>query len=172
MPSVSSVTSVPGHEATPQGALCRGTGAPAPHPRELRRCSAGLATVAESVTFTVRGLSVSVRDVVHGSAWWQGLVLAALLVLVVRPLLVGPLLLPLDLRPGERMFVLWSGLKGAVPILLGSYVLSAGVAGGRQLYGIVFVVVLVSVAVQGGPVPTVARWCGVPMTPAPGAEYI
>ena len=42
-------------------------------------------------------------------------------------------------------------------------VLVAEVAGAHELYQLVFVVVLVSVAVQGGLVPTVARWCGVPM---------
>lgn len=135
----------------------------APYKREIERFSSGVATVAEIVAFTVLGLTVSLDSVVSGPAWWQGLLLAALLVVVARPLLVWPLLLPLDLRPGEKAFVLWAGLKGAVPILLGTYVLAADVAGGRQLYGIVFVVVLVSVAVQGGLVPLVARRCGVPM---------
>ena len=40
------------------------------------------------------------------------------LAFVVRPLVVGALLLPSRLAGGERLFVMWSGLKGAVPILL------------------------------------------------------
>jgi cell volume regulation protein A len=42
------------------------------------------------------------------------LLLAVLLTLVVRPLVVGPLLWATRLRTGERVFVLWAGLKGPV----------------------------------------------------------
>jgi membrane protease YdiL (CAAX protease family) len=54
----------------------------------------------------------------------------AALALVIRPLVVGPLLLPVRLRPGEKAFIAWGGLKGAVPILLASLALSllAGLA--------------------------------------------
>ena len=82
---------------------------------------------------------------------------------MVRPVLVGLLLWPVALDRGERLFVLWSGLKGAVPILLGTYLLSAGVPGADRLYQIVVVVVAFSVIIQGGLVPTVARHAKVPM---------
>jgi cell volume regulation protein A len=59
--------------------------------------------------------------------------------------------------------VLLSGLKGAVPILLGTFVLGAGLGDTIRIYDVIFVVVAFSVLVQGGLVPTVARWCGVPM---------
>jgi cell volume regulation protein A len=58
---------------------------------------------------------------------------------------------------------MWSGLKGAVPILLGSYLVSAGVPHADRLYQVVVVVVAFSVIVQGGLVPTVARHTRVPM---------
>ena len=86
-----------------------------------------------------------------------------LLALVVRPLLVGLLLLVVDLNRGERLFVMWSGLKGAVPILLGTYILTDAGPDADRLYGVVVVVVAFSVIVQGGLVPTVARRLGVPM---------
>jgi cell volume regulation protein A len=82
---------------------------------------------------------------------------------VIRPLLVGALLVPVRLRLGERAFVLWSGLKGAVPILLGTYVLSEHIEGADRVYGVIFVVVLLSVIVQGGLVPTLGRLWRVPM---------
>lgn len=44
------------------------------------------------------------------------------------PLFVGVVLLPIRLSRAERTFVLWSGLKGAVPILLGTLVLVAEVS--------------------------------------------
>ena len=77
--------------------------------------------------------------------------------------MVGLLLLPIHISRGECLFVMWSGLKGAVPILLGTYILSAEVTDAERLYQIVVVVVAFSVIVQGGLVPTVARRAKVPM---------
>ena len=56
-----------------------------------------------------------------------------------------------------------SGLKGAVPILLGTFLLLEDVPQARRLYDIIFVVVLISVVVQGGTVPLVARKLRIPM---------
>jgi cell volume regulation protein A len=92
-----------------------------------------------------------------------GLTLAVLLTIVVRPLLVGLLLLPVRLAWGERLFVLWAGLKGAVPILLGTFLLTADVPDASRLYAVIVVVVAFSVIVQGGLVPAVAARLGVPM---------
>ena len=95
--------------------------------------------------------------------WSPGLTIAVLLIVVIRPVLVGIVTLPIRLTWGERAFVLWAGLKGAVPILLGMFILSADVAGGETLYAIIFIVVLISVVVQGGLVPVFARLFHVPM---------
>lgn len=59
--------------------------------------------------------------------------------------------------------MLFSGLKGAVPILLGSYLLASGLADSERLYAIVVVVVIFSVVVQGSLVPTAARVLRIPM---------
>ncbi|WP_426504648.1 cation:proton antiporter [Dactylosporangium sp. McL0621] len=135
----------------------------APYKAEIERFHSALASLAEIVAFTALGLTVSIASLAEGNAWLVGLGIAALLTLVIRPLLVGGLLLPMRLSGGEKLFVMWSGLKGAVPILLGTYLLSAEVPGAQRLYQIVVVVVTFSVIVQGGLVPAVARWCGVPM---------
>jgi potassium/hydrogen antiporter len=136
-----------------------------PYQREVRRVHASLASLGEIVAFAVLGLTINLQEVFTSDAWWIGLVLAVLLALVVRPLFVGALLIPVDLRRGEKVFVLWAGLKGAVPILLGSFALGAGVADAQEIYHVIFVVVLFSVLVQGGLVPWVARRCAVPMEP-------
>jgi cell volume regulation protein A len=138
---------------------------PAPYKGEIRRVLASVASLGEIVAFAVLGLTVGLTDLLSSHAWWIGLVLAALLTLVVRPLLVGALLLPVALRPGEKVFVLWSGLKGAVPILLGTFVFVAAIPDAQLIYDIIFVVVLFSVVVQGGLVPLVAQRCGVRMEP-------
>jgi potassium/hydrogen antiporter len=137
--------------------------AEAPFGAEVGRFTAALASLGEMVAFTVLGLSVPLVPLLTSSDLLVGLGIAALLVLVVRPLLVGVLLVPIRLRAPERMFILWAGLKGAVPILLGLFILGADVPDGARLYRLIFVVVLASVVVQGGSVPLVARLLRIPM---------
>jgi cell volume regulation protein A len=135
----------------------------APFKHEIERFHSSLAGLAEIVAFVVLGLTISLSQVVTTDIWWTGLALAVVLAFLVRPLLVGLLLLPVRLTVGERVFVLWSGLKGAVPILLGTYVLGSGGDSYRWAYEVIFVVVAFSVIVQGGLVPTMATRCRVPM---------
>jgi cell volume regulation protein A len=135
----------------------------APYKGEIERFHAALASLAEIVAFIVLGLTVGLHTLPDGGAWGIGLGLALLLTFVVRPLLVGLLLAPVRLTWGERLFVLWAGLKGAVPILLGTFLLTAGVPNASRLYAVIFVVVAFSVLVQGGLVPAVAHRLGVPM---------
>jgi cell volume regulation protein A len=112
-------------------------------------------------------LTVDLTALGQNHRWFDGIVLAAVLAIVVRPLAVGPLLLPTRLSRGERVFVMWSGLKGAVPILLASFAVLANVEDARRIYGIVFVVVAFSVALQGASIPFAAARLGVPMRSGP-----
>ncbi|RLV48265.1 sodium:proton exchanger [Nocardioides mangrovicus] len=135
----------------------------APYKLEIERFHSSLASLAEIVAFTLLGLTVSVHFLFTSGAWLEGLVLGVVLALVLRPVLVGLLLVPVRLRAGERVFVLWSGLKGAVPILLGTYILTSGEPHAGELYEVVVMVVAFSVIVQGGLVPFVAARARVPM---------
>jgi cell volume regulation protein A len=131
----------------------------APYRQEVLRFHAALASLGEVVAFALLGLTVDLDVLARTDVWLPGLVLGLLLALVVRPLLVAPLLLRSGLTRGERGFVLLTGLKGAVPLLLGSLLLPE--AHGARLYGVVVVVVLVSVLLQGTAVPALARRLGV-----------
>ena len=135
----------------------------APYKTEITRFSSGAASLAEIVAFAVLGLTVQLDDVLRPSVWLTGLGIALLLIFVIRPVLVGLVTLPIRIDWGERAFVLWAGLKGAVPILLGLLVVSSGTPGAHELYAVVFVVVLVSVVLQGGLVPPLGRLFRVPM---------
>jgi cell volume regulation protein A len=128
---------------------------------DVERFHTSLASLAEVVVFVALGLTV--HEVNLEPVWTDGLLIALILAFVARPLGIGPLLVPLRLRLGERVFVMWSGLKGAVPILLAAFALLQEVPGSERIYGIVFVVVAFSVIVQGGSVPFVARRLGIPM---------
>jgi cell volume regulation protein A len=139
----------------------------APYKGDIERFHTSLASLAEIVVFAALGLTFHFADLAHQNVWLDGLVLAALLALVARPLAVGPMLLPFDLRWGERLFVVWGGLRGAVPILLGTFALLEGISQGARVDNIVVVVVFLSVLVQGTSMPFLAPRLGVPMRAAP-----
>jgi cell volume regulation protein A len=128
---------------------------------DVERFHTSLASLAEVVVFVALGLTV--HKVNLEPVWTDGLLIALILAFLARPLGIGPFLVPLRLRHGERVFVMWSGLKGAVPILLAAFALLQEVSGSERIYGIVFVVVAFSVIVQGGSVPFVAKRLGIPM---------
>jgi potassium/hydrogen antiporter len=133
-----------------------------PYKDEVERFFTSLATLAEIVVFVALGLTIHLTGL-SGRVWVDGIVLALVLALVARPLAVGGLLIPAHLRAGERLFVMWSGLKGAVPIFLAAFAVLAGVQDANVIYGIVFVVVAFSVLVQGSTIPLAASLAGVPM---------
>jgi cell volume regulation protein A len=135
----------------------------APFKREIERFHSALASLGEIVAFVVLGLTVHLADLTRTDVWVPGLVLGASMALIIRPLWVGLCLIPAKLRRGELAFVLFAGLKGAVPILLGSLLLAANIPGAHQLYDIVIIVVAFSVIVQGSLVPTVVRALHLPM---------
>ena len=135
----------------------------APYKREVEHFHSGLASLAEVVAFVMLGLTVQLGDLVETDVWVPGVLVGAVLAFVVRPLVVGPLLARSGLNGREKKFVVFAGLKGAVPILLGNFLLVSGVPDAQRLYGIVVVVVLFSVLVQASLVPLVAHWLRIPM---------
>jgi cell volume regulation protein A len=143
-----------------------------PYQAEVRRFTGGLSSLAEIVAFTVLGFSVSWSAVLRPDVLLAGLLLAGVLILGIRPVLVGALLAPIRLQLGERAFVLLAGLKGAVPILLGVMIRESGLPGADRIASIIFVVVLVSVVVQGGLTPQLAAWFKVPMREVEQQPYV
>jgi cell volume regulation protein A len=135
----------------------------APYKGEIERFHTSLASLAEIVVFVALGLTIDLGSLDTVDVWLDGILLALILTFIARPLVVGALLTPAHLRRGERLFVMWGGLKGAVPILLAAFAVIAGVNQADRIYGIVFVVVLFSVVVQGTSIPFIAGHLGVPM---------
>ena len=133
---------------------------------EIERFHTSLASLAEVVVFVALGITVDVTDLLGSPRLLEGLALAVILALVARPLAVAPLLLPVHMRPNERLFVIWSGLRGAVPILLAAFAVLASVQDADRIYDIVYVVVAFSVIVQGSSIAFVARRLGIRMRPA------
>ncbi len=128
-----------------------------PQKGEIESFHSSLAGLAEIAAFVALGLTVSIGHLGTLGIWTDGIVLALVLAFLARPIAILLLLQPARLHRGERIFIAWGGLKGAVPILLGALAVLSGVDGSDDLYGIVFIVVLFSVIVQGSSVPYVAR---------------
>ena len=135
----------------------------APYKGEIERFHKSLASLAEIAVFAVLGLTVSIGDFDDNDVWLDGLLLAIVLAFVARPLVVGLLTMPARLRWGERLFVMWGGLRGAVPIMLGTLAVLEGIGDGERVYDMIFVVVAFSVLVQGTSIPYVAPRLGVRM---------
>jgi len=89
---------------------------------------------------------------------WQGLLIAAALTFVARPLAVVLCALPFRYSWRELTFLSWVGLKGAVPITLATFPLINNIPGATLTFDVVFFVVVVSALIQGWSLPLVARW--------------
>ncbi len=136
---------------------------PAPYKREIQRFHSSLASLAEIVAFVMLGLTMRLSALGNADAWSAGLAVAALLAFVIRPVLVGLVSLPVRLSRRERIFFLWTGLKGAVPILLGMTIAESGIPGAAKGYEVIFVIVGFSVTLQGGLVPALAHRLRIPL---------
>ncbi|MGH3736875.1 MAG: cation:proton antiporter, partial [Micromonosporaceae bacterium] len=130
-----------------------------PHRRAVLGFADGLAWSSQIGLFVLLGLLVSPERL--GSALLPALAIGLTLVLVARPLSVtGSALLPgTGPLPGwrDQAFLSWAGLRGAVPIVLATIPLSTGLDGGRDVFDVVFVLVVVFTVLQGTTLPWSAR---------------
>ena len=133
-----------------------------PYKSEIERFHGALAVLAEIAVFVVLGLVVRI-DSLTLEICVDGIALVLALAVLVRPPIVLAALAPFSFTRGERAFIAWCGLKGAVPILLAAFAVLQGVEDATTVFYIVFVVVLLSVVGQGTPVPWITRRLGIPM---------
>ena len=131
-----------------------------PHAAELNAFRLVLASLAEITVFVLLGLTVRAGTLDQPSVWLDGLAIAAALELAVRPAVTLTLLWPARMPRPQKLFIAWAGLRGAVPILLAAFAVLDGVRDAERMYGIVFVVVLSSVALQGSTIPWAVRRLG------------
>lgn len=125
----------------------------------------GMAWLSQIVMFVLLGLLSDPSRLVDVAG--HGLLIAAVLIFVARPIAVCLLLAPFRYSPRELAMVSWVGLKGSVPIILGTYPLMAGLPSGRLLFDMTFFVVFVSATFQGWSLSPVARWLGLQLPPRP-----
>ncbi|MFK2826463.1 potassium/proton antiporter [Bacillus sp. B190/17] len=119
----------------------------------------GLAWMMQIVMFMILGLLVFPEDLLDVA--WQGIALAVFLMVVARPIGVFVSLLFSKMNVKEKLFISWAGLKGAVPIILGTYPLVEGLEHGQLMFNVVFFVVLLSTVIQGTTISKAAELFGV-----------
>jgi cell volume regulation protein A len=111
--------------------------------------------VAQIGLFLLLGLLVSPHELVR--VWKPAAVVSVCLIFIVRPIATYVCLRPFRVPFRDMNFIAWVGLRGAVPIFLTLIPVLAGLPRGYLLFGLVFVVVVTSLVVQGWTVGLAAR---------------
>jgi potassium/hydrogen antiporter len=114
-----------------------------------------LGWLAQISLFLMLGLLVTPHQL--PPVFVRALLISAVLIVLARPAGVFISLAPFRWTMRENLFVAWAGLRGAVPIYLTIIPALAGFRHGDALFNVVFVVVIVSVIVQGWTLTPIAR---------------
>jgi potassium/hydrogen antiporter len=143
-----------GFLATYVSALVLGN-SPLPHRPATRGFAEGLAWLAQIGLFIMLGLLASPSELPAQIA--PALVCGLVLVFVARPLSVLLSTPFFGFSWREKALLSWAGLRGAVPIVLTTVAMTAGLHDADALFAQVFIIVVVFTLLQGPTLPWVAR---------------
>ncbi|NMM54003.1 potassium/proton antiporter [Paenibacillus aquistagni] len=122
------------------------------------RFNEGFSWMMQIMMFVLLGLLVFPGQLIRVT--WQALLLSFILMFVARPIGVWLSLMFSRFNSREKVLISWAGLKGAVPIILATFPLTANVEHGMLFFNVVFFVVLSSALLQGATVSWVADKLG------------
>lgn len=107
----------------------------------------GIANFSNVALFLLLGLLVFPKNLL--SVWKEGALIAFSLIFIARPVavLLCTALFRFSLK--ERLFIMWGGIKGAVPIVLATYPAVYGLDQGHFIFHVVFFAVVASCLLQG-----------------------
>ena len=126
------------------------------HKRSLIHFHEGIAWLMQIIMFITMGLLVKPSELLRLAP--QGIALAAFAVFIARPLSVFICFPGRSFSFREKIVVSWAGLRGAVPIILSTYILIAGIPHAMTIFNLVFFVTFASVLLQGSTIPHIANW--------------
>ena len=145
---------------------------PIPAKRTITAFHEGLALVAQLGMFLTLGLLVFPSEL--GGVALEGTALALVLALVARPIATFIATVGSSFAPAERAVLGWAGLRGAVPVVLATFPVIAGIPSSGDFFNIVFFAVVLSTFLQGTTFEWVAGRLGAtttrPALPQPLAE--
>jgi cell volume regulation protein A len=133
----------------------------------ISRFQDGMTWLAQIVMFLVLGLLATPSQ--FPSILLPAVLLGLFLIFVARPLAVWLCLLPFDFTQRETGFIAWVGLRGAVSILLAILPILGNLENGQILFNAAFLIVMISLVVQGWTIKPVARRLGLIIPPRIGA---
>lgn len=99
--------------------------------------------------FVILGLPVFPPELFTLDVMINGIFISVILILIARPVAVFLTTIKMKYSFKEKVFLSWAGLKGAVPIVLATFPMIAGLENSQQFFNVVFFVVLISALVQG-----------------------
>jgi len=128
---------------------------PFTHQQSVLRFHDGLAWLMQVTMFLALGLQVFPARLVPIAG--AGILISLFLIFIARPASVHTALAfsPVSLR--EQTLVAWAGLRGAVPIILATFPLVAGIKQADMIFHMVFFIALTSVVMQGTAIPWLTR---------------
>lgn len=133
----------------------------------LKRFQDGISWLAQIIMFLVLGLFATPSQ--FPALALGSVVISLWLIFIARPIAVSLCLLPFRFARAETAFVSWVGLRGAVSILLALVPIIGGLEEGQTLFNMAFMIVLVSLLVQGWTIGPIARRLGLLVPPRAGA---
>lgn len=128
------------------------------HRAATRSFAEGLGWLAQIGLFVLLGLLVTPSRL--AAELVPAIVIGLVLLLLARPLSVVLSLIGFRVPWREQVFLSWAGLRGAVPIVLTTYPIVAGVPDSQRLLNIVFILVVVFTLVQGPSLKPIAHRLG------------
>ncbi|MDT8067442.1 MAG: potassium/proton antiporter [Terriglobia bacterium] len=132
------------------------------HRNSVRVFNDGISWLMQITMFLVLGLQVFPSRLPSVAA--PGLLIASFLMFVARPVSVFAALPTRRFSWRERLFISWAGLRGAVPVVLATFPLLAGMREAGTIFNVVFFVALTSLLIQGTTLPLAARFLHVGST--------
>ncbi|MDB5522891.1 MAG: potassium transporter [Rhizobium sp.] len=124
----------------------------------IKRFQDAMTWLAQIVMFVMLGLLATPSQ--FNIIAIPAVILGIFLIFFARPLAVWVCLLPFDFAQKEITFISWVGLRGAVSILLSILPILSGLPLGQEYFNITFIIVLVSLVVQGWTIKPIARRLG------------
>jgi potassium/hydrogen antiporter len=118
----------------------------------------GVSWLMQSSMFLTLGLLIYPSHVIHVSG--PGILIAGFMILVARPLSVFISLSNAKISWREKTLISWVGLRGAVPVVMATYPLVAGIGRAEYIFNLVFFVSVTSLLIQGTSIPFVAKLLG------------
>lgn len=131
--------------------------------------AAALSMIANIGVFVLMGVLVFPSQ--WADLWLNGVLLFLVLTVVARPVAVWLGTLGMRISARERLFMSWAGLRGAVPVVLATYPMAAGLEIGNEIFNLVFFAVLLSVSIQGSTLGTLANKLGLSEPKRPQPRY-